>query len=400
MFEIYNALNVLIAKYEDYLSAERDLKMHLNYNINIKFLLGKIFDKSVEFLNELKTNHFSKFLAETKIFTEKLLDSYLPFQEFEHLNILEELRVEENMFAGTVELKQNIIIMYDLYEKSDQKMMNERKIKLNFEESITPKYIIPLCRWVNLKSKLVISGGIYKNSEGLEITVKNVYYLDFEIDSEKETFQRKVFKLPDMFEARDQHCFISLNDFYLLCIGGSKTDSCEMFNFLTNEWTKLPDLDKPRYNSSAYVHNNLEVYLFFGLIGEKNGPKRDQEGNMVKKDLQFTDSIMKLKLYSSSNKELYWEEVKYRGERINVCLSGIIGLNENTVYILGGRVPGENNYSNQSFAFDPETHSVTNGKVTLPKKLCFLECNFLNSKHNDFNFVLYSSDFHLVKMKI
>ena len=197
LFETFDILNVLINKYENYLTAERDLKMHLNYNINIKYLLGKIYDKSAEFLNELKTTHFSKFINETKQFTDKLLESYSPFAEFEHLNILEELKANENIFIGTVELKQNLIIIYDInliVEKDSQK--NEKKITLIFPEDVYPKYIIPLSRWVNLKSKLVVSGGLYKNIEKLDIISKNVYYIDFEV--EDENLQRNVNKLPDM----------------------------------------------------------------------------------------------------------------------------------------------------------------------------------------------------------
>ena len=392
VFEDFNKLTTLINKYEEYLQVEKDLKMHLNYNININFLLGKIYDKSFEFLKELRDKHYTKFLSKTKDFTRQLLESYKMFSEPHHHDILEELEITKHRYVGTVELKQNILLFYDteaIIESGDD-TSNEKKIKLNFDEDITPKYIIPLSRWVNLKTRLIISGGIYKNNSGKEITVKNMYYIDYsEEDYEEESLVRKVHKLPDMITERDQHCFITSNDFFLISIGGSKTETCEIFNFLTNQWSSLPSLDVPRYNCSAYVHNNLEVYLFFGLIG----PPQE-------KNLNYSDNILRLKLYTNSNSELAWDNIQYKGERVNICLNGIIPTKDNYVYILGGRIPGENNYSNLTYTFDTELQTITESKSRLHKKLCFLECNFLNCDHNEYRVALYSSDFNLVKLNI
>jgi len=391
LFEEFNKLNELINKYEDYLQGEKDLKMHLNYNINIKFLLGKIYEKSIDFLKELKDKHYTKFISKTKEFTKQLLESYKIFSDSHQRDIIEELEITEHRYLGTVELKQNIVLFYDTQANtnSDGDESYEKKIKLSYDEDITPKYIIPLCRWVNLKTRLIISGGIYKNVNGKEDTVKNVYYIDYEEDDEKDNLVRKVHKLPDMITARDQHCFIIANDFYLISIGGSKTETCEIFNFLSNEWTSLPNLDVPRYNCSAYVHNNLEVYLFFGLIG----PPQE-------KNLQYSDNILRLKLYTNSNSEIGWDQINYKGDRVNICLNGIISMNDNHIYILGGRIPGENNYSNLTYTFDTELQTISESKSKLHKKLCFLECNFLKCNHNDYRFALYSSDFHLVKLNL
>ena len=397
-FERFDSLKQLITEYNDYLISERDLRMHLNYNLSITFLLSKIHEKSIKFLHNFKEDYYSKFLMESHQFTKKLIDNYEPFIEFEKLNILEEIKYEHSLYLGTVELKQNAVIFYNINAVNhDQQNKNEKKIKLNFSDDIVPKCIIPLCRWVNLKTKLIISGGVYKIRENnnksqdkkidKDIISKNIFYIDFKENDSYDGDQRTVIKLPDMLNERDQHCFLSISDFSLLSIGGSKTPTCEMFNFLTNQWTSLPSLDSPRYNCSAYIYNHLDIYLFFGLKAQNT------------KEMIYSDDILKLKLFSASNDESKWEKIDYKGQRINLCLNSLISLNKSAI-ILGGRISGENNYTNLNYTFDPETLILAPSKTMLTKKLCFLENNFMKIHHADFNFALFSSDFHLVKLKI
>ena len=40
-----------------------------------------------------------------------------------------------------------------------------------------------------------------------------------------------------------------------------------MYSFLTNKWQYLPSLNKIRYNATIFVHNDIDLYVFFGLQG-------------------------------------------------------------------------------------------------------------------------------------
>ena len=380
----FNELKEQIENYEKFKDSDKDLRTELNYNLNLNFIVDKIYGKSLIFLEKFITLYLPNILDQNNEFSKILIDAYNSFDLIDNSNILNELKTKDNYCIGTVDLKQNLVILYDILASNDINI--ERKIMLNFQENIVPKYIIPLCRWVNLKNRLIISGGIFKTQLGREVISKSAYYIYFDLENESNT--RNVIKLPDMLNERDQHCFISINDFFLLSIGGSRTSTCEEFNFFTNKWTYLPSLDSPRYNCSAYIHNSVEVYLFFGLIG----PPLD-------KKLIFSDSILRLKFFKSSKSDSFWENIIYIGEKINVCLNGIVSLSNNTVLITGGRIAGDNNYSNLNFSFDPESLIIMSSETILEKKLCFLESNFLKTNKEDFNYVLYSSDFNLIKLK-
>ena len=135
------------------------------------------------------------------------------------------------------------------------------------------------------------------------------------------------------------------------------------------------------------LFNNINIYVFFGLIS----PPR------TKFDLNFNQDIYRLKLPASNNPDDKWEKISFVGEKISLCLNSLLNVNETEIYIIGGRSQGDN-FSNNSYRFEPFTKNLTQNNVNLGKKLCFLESNFLKIPEEEY--ALYSSDFHFVKFKI
>jgi hypothetical protein len=289
--------------------------------------------------------------------------------------------LKQNNFVATVDIKQNLFIIINYKEKED------KKFKPTFPELYgpEPKNILQLCRWVNVKNRLFITGGIFRDKEGKEACSRKSFFIEYESDHVE---NRSVHLVKEMLEGRDQHCLLYANDYYIIAIGGYRTRSCEQYNILKDEWTQLPPLDFKIYNTSAVLFNNINIYVFFGLISP---PKS-------KIDLNFSHDIYRLKLFSEKN-IAKWEKISFNcTDKIFLCLNALLNVNESEIYIIGGRNQGDNNFSNLTFCFDPFTGNITQNKVGLVKKLCFLESNFISIPENEF--ALYSSDFHFVKFKI
>ena len=276
-------------------------------------------------------------------------------------------------------------------DKQDQKF----KPEFLSDYSPEPKNILQQCRWVNVKNRLFITGGVYRDKEGKDSNSKKALFADFynsltspKLDCPSEI---KIRSVKEMHDGRDQHCLLYANDYYIIAISGFRTKTCEQYNILKDDWTKLDPLDIQLYNTSAVLFNSINIYLFFGLISDY--PKN----NLV---LNFSHEIYRLKLFSSEKVNSRWEKISYNfKDKIYLCLNALLNVNEKDIYIIGGRNQGENNFSNLTFCFDTFTTNIIENNVKLVKKLCFLESNFVKIP-SDKEYALYSSDFHFVKFKI
>ena len=80
---------------------------------------------------------------------------------------------------------------------------------------------------------------------------------------------RRVTSLPKMNEPRDSHAMIAVDNYYLICVGGRVTKTCEKYNFLTNLWVNLPDLNQVRYFGSLFLHNGINLYYIFVNVNKQ-----------------------------------------------------------------------------------------------------------------------------------
>ena len=64
----------------------------------------------------------------------------------------------------------------------------------------------------------------------------------------------KIYKIPDMNNARSYHTMLFHENLKSLVVfGGENNNTCEMFDFYLNTWNALPDLNVPRANLSAFI---------------------------------------------------------------------------------------------------------------------------------------------------
>jgi len=382
------------------LDISKDAKKSLNFNIKFNSAMDNLKYKSQIYLDQLKKEFFINFNETVEKFTSQLNELYDKtglssatsenyfFGGFDtegkienSLDIYKLHLMKQNENIATVDIKQNSFIIINYKNTEDEKFLPTFPRDYRPE----PRSIMQNCRWVNLKNILFVSGGVYRDIEGKEVCSKKAFFIEYEAITSNQT--RVVHVVKEMIEGRDQHCLLYANDYYVIAIGGFRTKTCEQYNLLKNEWTPLPSLEVKLYNTSAVLFNNINVYVFFGLISP---PKN-------KYDLNFNQEIYRLKLPSSNKEDDKWERINYKGERISLCLNSLLNVNETEIYIIGGRNQGDN-FSNFSYRFEPFTGNLSQNNMNLGKKLCFLESNFLKIPEEEF--ALYSSDFHFVKFKI
>jgi hypothetical protein len=382
------------------LEVSKNEKKSLNFNIKFNSAMDNLKYKSQIYLDQLKKEFFHNFNETVEKFTSQLNELYDKtglssatsenyfFGGFDtegkienSLDIYKLHLMKQNEIIATVDIKQNSFIIINYKNTEDEKFLPTFPRDYGPE----PRCIMQNCRWVNLKNILFVSGGVYRDIEGKEVCSKKAFFIEYEAISSNQT--RVVQVVKEMFDGRDQHCLLYANDYYVIAIGGFRTKTCEQYNLLKNEWTPLPSLEVKLYNTSAVLFNNINVYVFFGLISP---PKN-------KYDLNFNQEIYRLKLPSSNKEDDKWERINYKGERISLCLNSLLNVNETEIYIIGGRNQGDN-FSNFSYRFEPFTGNLSQNNMNLGKKLCFLESNFLKIPEDEY--ALYSSDFHFVKFKI
>jgi len=185
-----------------------------------------------------------------------------------------------------------------------------------------------------------------------------------------------------MNNARESHSAIKINDDILVVVGGTNTNTCEMLNLKTNDWTEFNSLKSKRSCGTLMYHKEY-IYLFMGL--ETND-----------KELIPCSSIERIRFTASNN---YgngsdgWEIVSFTflpGLSIPyLCLSSIVPIDENKFYLVGGRI-NENTNTNLTFKVDLEEMVITYDGKQLPRKLVFYESNFVDLGEKGYG--LYSDE--------
>lgn len=331
-------------------------------------ILDTIKFKSDEYLNEINEILNNNTNNQETYFTEKIVN-FLNSEEVDKNSLLRECSLINtyNEAVGTVNIGKNKV--YLIYNNK-----NYETLKINFTAEMKRiDKILTNSRYLNLKTRIVITGGLSQTDE--ETPTKFAYYIHHLEDTKNE---RKAKPLADMIYTRDQHTMIQLNDFYLMCIGGYNTDKCEILNLVSNTWSEKPSLNKVRYNSSAFLHNEVDLYVFFGLLGDKN--KRN------KNEFIYNDDIERLRL-CDNGKTQQWEllKVNFDPNILNKEFSmfGIIPHGEEII-ILGGKTNLEKDYSSTFYKFkfdNTELSTFNNKKVN--QKFCFPDSHFVRMQFQD-----------------
>ena len=83
-------------------------------------------------------------------------------------------------------------------------------------------------------------------------------------------------------------------------------------------------------------------------------------------------------------------------DKIKLSLHSTIVKNNKTILILGGKLTGENMYSNSILEFDVKNKSIDNKKKGLNQRVCFLESCFV--KLYDEEYATFTSTNYLLKI--
>ena len=230
---------------------------------------------------------------------------------------------------------------------------NNSTKELDFPNLISIKYFLNNCAWVNYNNKLYILGGEDKGKRS------NLF---IEYDGIKNSFKR----LPDSKFAHANHSLFQYEN-SIYCIGGKDLD-CEKYDFDTNTWTILPRLSFIQENPVLYIYNNF-LYSFFG--NDENGKK--------------CDNIQRLNIKNIKSK---WMNVIYNRNGCNLKMigCGIIKINENCIYLFGGKT--ENGNSSEAIEFDFSNMKANKTTCSLGKAAYFKDSLML--KVGDDKYVNYS----------
>ena len=356
-----------LKKYSERVSSINNYKEENNFKSKEFLILIKELSKySINYKHELQTlfkNDFQQYIRQLEIL-------------FEFLNPKEIKKA--NDYTSQEELNYLSHIKDDKFLIFDSR--SNKTLTINYPNNFK------FSRFLNLNKKLLVSGGVLEKNKN-EFTPINQFLLikysnsneseeDFKID--------RPLAIESMNYNRDQHSFVKLNEFELMVIGGFSTSTCEIYSFLSKRWDRIASLNECLYNSSAFVLNELEIFVFFGLIGNEEN-KRDQ-------DLVYSYKIEKLKLYNN-NKNENWTiiDVKLPDKYPTIILGGTyceeIDINGCDIIILGGKIidfqldeenkKNNKSYSNKILSFNTRTNETKLLKYRLSSDACFTQNMFV-----------------------
>jgi len=297
-----------------------------------------------------------------------------------------------NTIVSTLDIKKNEIIMYNTVEKT----CTLEKVQFFDNYYPEPASMLKKCGWLNMVNKLFVTGGIYKNKKGMDVISKRSYYINFtpskveqipRMSSSKQIIVtdsiHQAIKVKDMNFERIYHALVKVNEYNIIAISGLNTETCERYNLLKDEWSLLPSLESPLFNTSAVVCNQIDVYIFFGLHGTLDS-------------YTYSQAILRYRMWAGNEEK--WKVIDYKFyDKINLCLHSLISKNDK-IYILGGKLSGENQYSNLVLEFNIKSFNIDISKISLSKKLCFMEPGFVKLHNDDYG--LYSANNYFILMKI
>ena len=241
--------------------------------------------------------------------------------DLEKRDIINEMMINEKIkdfyypFPGTDEM----IRIYNISMNDNKINSNSEKIKLTYSKKHDHrKFMIPLnSRYCRIRNTLLICGG--SNTYNFEEYLDETFTINLKNNIVK--------KRSDMNNFRNGHSLIIYNEYLIVAVGGFNSKTVEMYNYLSNQWISLPELNKERANSTLFILN--ETYLFsFG--GEKIG-----------KFIGSSNYIEKYKISSWYDLNCVWKILDYKiyDSEINMSssLSGIYQKNDNSVFLIGGK---------------------------------------------------------------
>ena len=293
-------------------------------HISKRFEIYLAFYEMLPFLNEYYDNLSIFFSGSLEYCIKEVYDLFnkeFMKLDLEKRDIINEMMINEKIkdfyypFPGTDEM----IRIYNISMNDNKINSNSEKIKLTYSKKHDQrKFTIPLnSRYCRIRNTLLICGG--SNTYNFEEYLDETFTINLKNNIVK--------KRSDMNNFRNGHSLIIYNEYLVVAVGGFNSKTVEMYNYLSNQWISLPELNKERANSTLFILN--ETYLFcFG--GEKIG-----------KFIGSSNYIEKYKISSWYDLNCVWKILDYKiyDSEINMSssLSGIYQKNDNSVFLIGGK---------------------------------------------------------------
>ena len=426
VFEKLELLKQELIEFNNLIKINDSVIKNVNSTFRLTNSLNNIKSLSTRYLNDLKTDFYYNlntysmeieadiFKYVIKMNKEYNIDKYSLHLEYipneikkNKKNILFK-KSPNRKYIATVDFKTSLIYAYELKNKTVKYIKPVDNFKSN-NIIITPEN----ARWVNMNTRIFICGGTLNDKP-----IKNCFSVNYEyellenesenLNGKKEFFaignNKKIIvdiiensKVENMIYERDKHSIVCYDNFNVICVSGSMTSTCEIYNYFTKKWNPLPSLDCQIYNSSLFLHNNNVLYLFFGLKAEN-----------TEIGYSFSQKIFQLNLLNclSENFSQKWEIVNYQKDPslkanhfpndICLCLSGLLSYDSKNIFIVGGKFPAKNMYSIYSFKFNFEKKNFAFDKEALSKGLAFYESNFIQIDEKEHN--LWAFDLSYAKL--
>ena len=277
--------------------------------------------------------------------------------EFNNLIIIgESEQVVENQVINLIVATKNLLI-FDFKTKSFTKVETDLS-NLSFKKFETYHSTI------NYNNKFYVAGGYgYANST----KIFGVY------NSELNNFT----KLPDMPTGHSYNGLVGRNK-NIFVISGFKSNKVEKYNFVNNDWTKLPDLNFCRSWPNCFFINNHELYVVGGYI------EGQSESNIYPK-IEYLDVL--------KNKSWEIKEIN-TGEQVSIPFNcGLLQINSEIV-LVGGRIEKEKESEKSCRVLEMKSQKIT---VKEDIKLAFTEefdgKNFVflgDDKYGQFSSIYYN----------
>jgi len=206
--------------------------------------------------------------------------------------------------------------------------------------------------WLNYNNHLYVSGGIYGS---------NSFILFNPI---KSRFTRHT----DSMFSHEEHSLIA-NGQYVFLIGGLNNKT-ERYNIKEKKFENFGELKFIQKKPILFIHKNF-LYSFFGL----------NENN------EFIDKVQRRNIKNLKGK---WEEVAINNENnidVKMIGAGIIKINEDVIYFLGGK--GRDGLKQTSIEFNFKNMTLNNTPYHLEDKAYFKDSVLMRLNENTYgNFSL------------
>ena len=251
-------------------------------------------------------------------------DALQDYFAYEALNLVDKkfrIKKSKKQEEQEIELDEDIDLAKPIPGKAeiqiyDRKTRNMIKRNVKFDKN-KHKYLYFLtgCRYVLLKDKLYIFGGVDKENNITKVAW--VYYIK----------ENELKPMPDMFHPHAYHA-VEFLEYYksIVIIGGQNCTSCEIYDMKTGLWKDLPSLKIPRAHCILYLDRITHIlYAFFGILGK-----------ISEKNNNFSDALECLEFKRLA---LGWQKVDFNNRTdisFRTGISQMLPLNPEMLLIYGG----------------------------------------------------------------